>query len=227
MKKKNWSIVIIACVVMLVLFAYFGGRMAAAEPAFSFAEEPCEVYLTFDDGPSTVVTNRILDTLAEENVKAAFFIVGERVPGREETLRRIAREGHTLGVHSMTHRYREIYASPEAFLNDVNGCAEVIRKTTGVEPKFYRFPGGGKHEAERALLADLGYTVVSWNAVCGDAEGRDACAEELAQTAASTSQGKRRVVLLMHDGALNAATAEALPEIIRFFRGQGYVFRAF
>ena len=147
MKKKNWSIVIIACVVMLVLFAYFGGRMAAAEPAFSFAEEPCEVYLTFDDGPSTVVTNRILDTLAEENVKAAFFIVGERVPGREETLRRIAREGHTLGVHSMTHRYREIYASPEAFLNDVNGCAEVIRKTTGVEPKFYRFPGGGKQES--------------------------------------------------------------------------------
>ncbi len=226
MYKRSLRIAVIVFFVLLVLLAHFGGRMTAVE-SFTFAAEKREVYLTFDDGPSTVVTNRILDTLARENVEATFFVVGERVRGRESTLRRIAEEGHTLGVHSNTHRYGEIYASEEAFLKDVTDCAAVIRRVTGLTPTCYRFPGGGTHARERALLEKLGYRIVSWNAVCGDEEIPHADAATLTATALSTARGKRRVVLLMHDSAPHAATAEALPAIIEQFRQDGYVFCAF
>ena len=232
MQKKYIPIVIFCLALVLVLFAHLHGRGLAA-PVFGFAlsseeeEEPArEVYLTFDDGPSTVVTGRILDTLKEEGVKATFFVVGERVGGREETLKRIADEGHAIGVHSYSHRYGEIYSSDKAFFTDVKKCAAVIEKITGEKPRLYRFPGGGRHEKLEAALRSEGYEIVWWNAVCGDEEIPNATAQTLVETAVKTSKGKARVVLLMHDSAHRKATAEALPKIIDYFKENDYVFKS-
>ena len=215
-------------VVLLVLLAHFGGRLSAV-PAMTYAEEQKSVYLTFDDGPSTIVTGKILDVFKQEKIKATFFIVSDRVSGRKETLRRIAAEGHTLGVHSKSHVYSEIYSSEKAFLHDVDSCANVITQTTGVIPHVYRFPGGGFQIRKKytELLEHKGYRVIGWNAVCGDEEIPNASAETLYKTAVKTSQGKKKVVLLLHDSAARKATAEALPEIIAHYRENGYVFRAF
>ncbi len=213
-------------VALLLLLAHLGARMTAV-PAFTFAAEQKRIFLTFDDGPSTVVTGQVLDVLRDEGVKATFFVVGDRVGGREEVLRRIAREGHTVGVHSQTHVYREIYASDEAFLRDVSACAETVRKVTGVTPRVYRFPGGLGNSRRTALLREQGYRVVGWNAVCGDEEIAGADAETLLKTSLSTARGKDTVVLLLHDSAHRRATAEALPSIIRSFREAGYEFCAF
>ncbi len=225
MNKKPLRIAIVFFVVLLVLLAHFGGRMTAIE-TFTFAAEEKRVYLTFDDGPSTVVTNRILDTLKREGVKATFFIVGERVYGREETLSRIAEEGHSIGVHSMSHEYKKIYSDEEIFLRDVEDCAAVIYAVTGQHPTLYRFPGGGTHARERALLTERGYHIVDWNAVCGDGTDPYADAATLARTAAKTAEGKQCVTLLLHDSAPQKATASALPAIIDGFRRRGYVFCA-
>ncbi|MDE5897416.1 MAG: polysaccharide deacetylase [Clostridia bacterium] len=216
-------------VVLLVFLAHFGTRLGAAIPAFTFADAEKVVYLTFDDGPSTKVTNAVLDVLREEDVKATFFIVSDRAAGREDTLRRIAREGHSIGVHSKTHEYRKIYASDETLLRDVEACAKTIYDLTGISPCLYRFPGGGTEGRKRqtALLTQKGYRVVSWNAVCGDEEIPHASADTLYETAVKTSRGKNTVVLLCHDSANHKATAEALPRIISHYREQGYAFRAF
>lgn len=213
---------------MLTLFAFLGVRTETTS-TFSLAEERKEIYLTFDDGPSTVVTNRILDTLKEENVKATFFIVSDRAQTRKETLRRIVAEGHTVGVHSASHEYSKIYASDEALLSDVDECAAFIKETTGITPTVYRFPGGGSSARERqtALLREKGYRVVGWNAVNGDEEIYGANADTLVQEALKTSAGKNSVVLLMHDSAHHKETANALPRIIAYYREQGYVFCAF
>ena len=227
MQKKFATFAIAVLAILLILFAHIGARLTATVPAFTFAEEARELYLTFDDGPSTVVTNRILDTLREEAVKATFFIVGERVHGREETLQRIAQEGLTIGVHSNTHRYDTIYASEQAFLEDVSACAKIIEETAKIKPHVYRFPGGGTHKRKAKLLEDLGYEIVPWNAVCGDEEIPNAAKETLVNTALKTAAGKRKVVLLCHDSATHAPTAAALPEIIRRFRAEGYAFKAF
>ena len=225
--QKRWiPFVIFGLSLFLILIAHLGGR-AMATTVFTFAEEEKEIYLTFDDGPSTKVTGAILDTLQQEGVKATFFLVGDRFEGREEIVRRIAAEGHTLGVHTNTHKYREIYASDEAFRKDVEACAARIRMLTGVLPHVYRFPGGGKHPSKEAIIKELGYEIVGWNAVCGDEEIPHASAATLTETALSTAKGKASVVLLLHDSAPHSETARALPSIIAHFRNMGYVFKAF
>lgn len=215
--------------ILLVLFAFFGVFNGETATVFSLAQEQKRIYLTFDDGPSTVVTNRILDILKEENVKATFFIVSDRAKTRKETLLRIAEEGHTLGVHSATHDYAQIYASDEALMKDVDECAEFVKSVTGVTPTVYRFPGGGSADKERqtALIREKGYRVAGWNAVNGDEEIPGAHADILVEETVKTSQGKNSVVLLMHDSAHHKETAAALPRIIEYYRGQGYEFCAF
>lgn len=226
--QKKYRAAVLAFLAALLLVGHLGARLARAVPAFSFAAEQKCIYLTFDDGPSTVVTNRVLDILAEENVKATFFIVGAQIDGREETLRRAVAEGHTLGVHSETHRYPLIYASDRALLDDIRSCAEHIRAVTGVTPRVYRFPGGGVHRtAQRKLVEREGYRIVDWNAGCGDEEIAGADAARLLEEAKRTSAGKNRVVFLSHDSPHHKETAAALPQIIAYFREQGYEFRAF
>lgn len=226
--QKKYVPLVVFLAALLVLAAHLGARAVLAETTFAFAEEK-RVYLTFDDGPSTVVTGRILDTLKRENVKATFFIVSDRAHGREETLRRIVREGHTVGVHSATHNYASIYASDKALLADAAECAELILRVTGVVPRVYRFPGGGTADRERQtrLLEAQGYTVVRWNAVCGDEEIRNASADTLVKESLRTAGNKSRVVLLLHDSAPHKATAEALGRIIGCFRARGYTFCAY
>ena len=229
MQKKYLPIALVL-IVLLALLAFLGVQALETVPAISLAEEAQnEVYLTFDDGPSTVVTERILDILSEEGVKATFFIVSDRAYGRESTLKRIVAEGHTVGVHSASHDYAKIYASDEALIEDVQTCARRIQKITGVTPTVYRFPGGGSSARERQtkLVEGLGYRVVFWNAACGDAEIPHASAEELCAETIKTSHGKRPVVLLMHDSASHKATATALPHIIAYYKEQGCVFRQF
>ena len=226
--QKKFIPAAVLFVILLVLIAHFGARLTTV-PTFTHAEEEKRVYLTFDDGPSTVVTNAVLDVLEEENVKATFFVVGARVSGREETLRRIAAEGHTVGVHSNTHEYKKIYASEEALFEDIDACAAIIKRVAGVTPRVYRFPGGGlDHEIKYApLVEERGYRVVRWNAVCGDAEIPNASKAALIQKTVDTSNGKHIVVLLLHDSARNFSTVEALPDIIAHFREEGYVFSSY
>ena len=224
--QKRFLAPALVLVALLTLLACLGMRAMEAAPTFSLAEEKKEVYLTFDDGPSTVVTGKILDILKKEDVKATFFVVSDRVYNREDILRRISAEGHTIGVHSATHNYHEIYSSDEAFLKDVAKCENVIARVTGVKPTVYRFPGGGSSAKERhtKLLEERGYRVVGWNAVCGDEEIWKAPAEVLVEETVKTSQGKESGVLLMHDSYTHKATAEALPRIISYYREHGYVF---
>ena len=78
-----------------------------------------EIFLTFDDGPTDSVTPKVLDILAEEKVKATFFVTGRQIKGREKIIERIANEGHILGIHTFTHEYAKIYASSSSLLRDI------------------------------------------------------------------------------------------------------------
>lgn len=115
MRKRIFPPVLLLAVLFVVI-TVLAMHEAKSQPTLAFAAAQKQVYLTFDDGPSTVVTNRILDILQKEDVKATFFIVSDRAETRRETLLRIAKEGHTVGVHSASHDYSKIYASDEAFL---------------------------------------------------------------------------------------------------------------
>lgn len=107
-----------------------------------------QVYLTFDDGPSSN-TDQILDILKEYDVKATFFVVGKTDERSVKAYQRIVDEGHTLAMHSYSHKYDEIYESKEAFAKDLNSLQEYLYETTGVWPRIYRFPGGSSNTVSK------------------------------------------------------------------------------
>ena len=185
------------------------------------------VFLTFDDGPTDSTTPRVLDILRQKRVHATFFVIGRQIRGREDILRRTAAEGHAVGIHSHTHVYREIYASPAALLADIGRCRAAIR---AVLPHFagrlYRFPGGayGLDGALVAAVKEAGYLPCGWNASAGDAEPPPKSADELLQNALATAAGKERAVLLLHDGVHYEQTVRCLPALIDEFHARGYRF---
>lgn len=178
------------------------------------------VYLTFDDGPSSN-TPKILDILAEYNVKATFFVVGKTDEDSIESYKRIVDEGHTLGMHSYSHVYSQIYASEEAFAEDLTNLQEFLYDTTGVWSRYYRFPGGSSNTASRVdmkiliqHLTDLDITYFDWNIVSGDASGSYISADGIYQNCISKIGNYEDAVILMHDAAAKNSTVEALPRII-------------
>ena len=137
------------------------------------------IYLTFDDGPGPY-TDWLLDVLAKYNVKATFFVTGNR-PDNNDCIGRAYREGHSIGVHSSTHNYYTIYASEEAFLEDFMRCEELIYEQTGHYTNLFRFPGGSSNTVSRfnpgvmsrlaETMTGMGYYYFDWNVSSGDAGG--------------------------------------------------------
>ena len=89
------------------------------------------IYLTFDDGPS-IITDKVLDILKENNVKATFFIIGNQINGFENVIKRINNDGHSIGLHTYTHKFKRIYSSRDAFIKEMLECRSEINKLTGI-----------------------------------------------------------------------------------------------
>lgn len=201
------------------------------------AEEPAKinpvkssgkkVYLTFDDGPSSN-TDQILDILKDYDVKATFFVVGKTDERSVKAYQRIVEEGHTLAMHSYSHRYDEIYESKEAFARDLNSLQEYLYETTGVWPRIYRFPGGSSNTVSKVdmqelieYLTDIGITYFDWNVSSGDAVSRTLPAETIVNNCLSGIEKQKESVILMHDASNKGTTIEALPQIIEAIQEQG------
>lgn len=196
---------------------------------FSAAAATKEIYLTFDDGPSDAVTPKILDVLKAEKVPATFFIVGVNGERRIDILKRAYNEGHTLAVHSNSHKYSRIYSSAPSLLEDIEKCNELICRITGGYSSFYRFPGGsfGVAEELKDAVRAAGYEIVDWNASFRDSEIKDATAGKLYTAALDTVVNENRIVMLAHDSSDKTETPAALKEVIRHFKKCGYTFKKF
>lgn len=187
------------------------------------------VYLTFDDGPSAR-TGEVLDILKENDIKATFFVTGQTGELAQAMMKRIVAEGHTIGVHTYTHNYGEIYASVEAYLADFNRIYNWVYEVTGVYPQIFRFPGGTVNSYNGAIYRELvsemdrrGFVHYDWNAMCGDADGKTHTVQELAQNSLAMV-GAKRAIVLMHDSAVRQTTVACLPAVIAGYRNAGYTF---
>ena len=199
------------------------------KPSKKEIKEPNTLYLTFDDGPSGR-TAEILDILKQQDIKATFFIVGKEGSKEKDLMKRIVDEGHTIGVHTYSHIYTNIYESVGSYLEDFNLTSELIYATTGVKPDIFRFPGGSinkysalNYEEIIAEMTRRGYAYYDWNASSGDANS-NATANSVYNNATQSSGGKERIILLMHDSASKSYTVAALPGIIEYYKTRGYKF---
>ena len=141
---------------------------------------------------------------------------------------RIVEEGHTLAMHSYSHKYDEIYESKEAFARDLNSLQEYLYETTGVWPRIYRFPGGSSNTVSKVdmqelieYLTDIGITYFDWNVASGDAVSRTLPAETIVNNCLSGIEKQKESVILMHDASNKETTIEALPQIIEAILEQG------
>ena len=188
-----------------------------------------KIYLTFDDGPSSS-TNEILDILKSYDVKATFFVVGKTDEASKEAYRRIVAEGHTLGMHSYSHKYDEIYRSEESFQEDLSKLQEYLYEVTGVWSRYYRFPGGSSNTVSRtdmqALITWLNendITYYDWNVASGDAVSGLLSKDTIVNNCLSGVFNQPDSMILMHDASDKRTTVEALPEIISRIRMKGDV----
>ncbi|GIO94584.1 polysaccharide deacetylase [Paenibacillus lactis] len=184
-----------------------------------------KVYLTFDDGPSDL-TLEVLDILHKEGIKGTFFVLGEQAEARPEIINRIYEEGHTIGNHTYDHRYDKLYGHFQDFWAQIKKTEELIRLITGERPQLVRAPGGTAGHFDQSyfdLMEQGGYRVFDWNVDSGDSKRRGVPAKDIVKGATAKVSGSEAIVLL-HDSKGHEESVKALPEIIGYYKKQGYAF---
>lgn len=188
------------------------------------------IYLTFDDGPSQH-TLRLLEVLERYNVKATFFVVGTAGIGY---LDEIAAGGHALAIHSNTHEYSDIYASEDAFFEDLYAIQDKIYQRTGIVTTLMRFPGGSSNAISKnynvgimtrltKAVEERGFTYFDWNVDSKDAGGAKT-ADEVYQNVINGCRNKKASVVLQHD--IHGYSVDAVERIIQWGLANGYTFAA-
>lgn len=129
------------------------------ENAWFQGDKP-KIAITFDDGPNEIYTPMLLDGLKERNVKATFFIIGKKIEGNEELIKRMVQEGHLLGNHTYSHVQLTRLTTGEA-CQEIDQMCEKLYDVSGVWPQYVRAPfGSWDEELEcNTELFSVGWTI--------------------------------------------------------------------
>ena len=175
---------------------------------------PNEIALTYDDGPNDIVTERLLDVLAHDNVRATFFLIGRYVRQRPQIARAIAASGHVIGNHTMTHPWLA-WQSSARIRQELTGCNAILEDTLGIPIRYFRAPHGARRPAVLSIARSLGLTPVQWNIIPKD--WQPVGAEEIAARAirgiTRNRQRNRASNIVLHDGGQRGLGQPRLPTV--------------
>ena len=185
------------------------------------------IYLTFDDGPG-YRTPELLDILKKYNVKATFFVMNTDYIS---TIKRIAKEGHSLAIHTESHNYRKIYASETAYFKDLEKMRSIIKKVAGVDTNLIRFPGGSSNTVSSFnpgimtrltdLVEEKGYRYFDWNVDSNDAGGAYT-SRQVYNNIISGVKNRKVSIVLQHD--IKGFSIDAVEDVIIWGLKNGYTF---
>ena len=194
------------------------------------------VYLTFDDGPNSYTTPKVLNILKKNHVKATFFVIGKNVESNPEIVKRAYEEGHYIANHGYDHNNKELYKSEESFIKEIKKTDIQIGKAIGRKDycsHIFRFPNGymskqNKEAKKKAvkLLNDMNYTYIDWNSLNNDSI-KKYNKTELLNNLKKYSKNKGTLVILMHDTKDVSDSSKALEDSIKYLKNQGYKFENF
>ena len=220
----------------------FVSPAASEVPAGSVPETPPAppdkwVCLTFDDGPSKT-TPDVLSALNRAGVKATFFVVATGNNDKYLPLiSEAAAAGHQIALHSASHEYSDIYQSSDAYWKDIDLLKERLSPYVRADGlRYLRFPGGSTNTVSRryggrGLMQQLkeevtakGYAYVDWNVCAEDAVGGKPSAGTIFRNIVRETGEQTQCIVLMHDSATTRTTAEALPDIIQWYKDNGFTF---
>lgn len=193
-------------------------------------------YLTFDDGPTTSVTPKILDILKEQNVKATFFVIGKSVEAHPEIVKRAYKEGHYIANHGYSHNNSKLYKSLDSFKNEIEKTDLAIGKALGKDDycsHIFRFPNGfmssnykSKKKEAAKLLSQMNYAYIDWNCLNNDSIKKYS-SSQLLNNLKKSCKNKNTLVVLMHDTKDVSNSSLVLEDSISYLKSQGYTFRNF
>lgn len=189
------------------LFRKFIWKLDVADPI---------VYLTFDDGPTPGVTDRVLELLGEYNARATFFCVGEQIQKHPDLYQRLLKERHTVGNHTMTHvDARKI--EPNQYIREFEECNDLM------STNLFRPPYGKITKAVYNQILKT-HKVIMWDVLSGDFDPKvdaDKCVSNVVENVEKGS------IVVFHDSNKAASTMlPALKETLRFLRDNGYQMEA-
>ena len=212
-------IVIVTLVLSFLIAAIF--RMDMGIYLRSYCRERNEgmksVMLTFDDGPHPDYTPMVLDVLRERGVKAVFFLIGENAIENPQIVRRIADEGHMIGIHSLRHTPEFTISSKKLVKRDLNATIKILEELTGGKIKLFRPPYGVTNPSIGGAVKDLGLLSVGWSL-----RSFDTIADS------DTEKVMERIKRGMHDGAIILLhdrlpfSAKLIEEILDYLETTGY-----
>lgn len=173
-----------------------------------------ELALTFDDGPNPAWTPRLLDVLAENEVRATFFLLGGRAQAAPDLVRRIAAAGHLIGNHSWSHPNLAL-SSRARIREELDRTSDALEQITGAPVRFFRPPFGKRRPATLSIARELGMTPVLWNAMTSD--WSEPSAERIAARLRSKVDRLTRrgwaANIVLHDGGHLDPSAQREPSI--------------
>jgi len=212
----------------LIFMSFFGSQVVLGYSTSPLIKNNDKViYLTFDDGPS-IMTDKVLDILKDNDVKATFFIIGNQIKDQEAVVKRIFNEGHSIGLHTYTHTYKNIYPSRKGFISEMLKSQNEINSLIGIKPTTIRFPSGSRKHLTKTFLEQLhsyNFKVYDWNACMSDGVNCKTPADKLYRDATKTKDTEHPIILLMHCDYMHKNTCIALPKVIKYYKDNGYEFK--
>lgn len=202
-----------------------------AEPPTEFVTPDKTIYLTFDDGPSNN-TLQILSILKKHDIKATFFMTGAKTDEQKAIMKKVADEGHTIGMHAYTHNYDQLYTSVESYLADMDEIYRNISDCTGTPPTIFRFPGGSINDYNRFLYKQLiaetarrGFVYYDWDVSGEDAkEGATWTSIYRSVLGGIKEMDGKSSIILLHDAADKERTVLVTEDLILALGEKGYSF---
>ena len=187
------------------------------------------IYLTFDDGPGPY-TNKLLDILKKYDVKVTFFVTAQS--WNASTIKRAYNEGHTIALHTYSHSYGKIYASVDAYFDDLNKIDALVYDAIGIHSNLVRFPGGSSNTVSKitpgimttlaAMLEERGYKYFDWNV--GSSDTSSISSDQIANNIINSLSGRTAYIVLQHD--IKSRSVDAVEKVIKYGLEHGYQFRA-
>ena len=187
------------------------------------ADDEKIVYITFDDGP-TGNTPAILDTLAKYNAKATFFVLDGKIKEYPQYLTRIISEGHSIGLHGISHDVHVIYKSPSEPLYEMNRANETLYQTCGFTTRLIRTPYGSypyMTNEQYNILTAASYNLWDWTVDPRDSVGDAPSASGMLKRIKEDLKGNSCPIVLLHD---RKSTSNNLDYILSYFASEGYTF---
>ena len=210
---RRWcTALIIICLMAGLIALWQEEKVLSVSTAFV---ETKKAALTFDDGPSPLYTERLLDGLKERGVVATFFVTGENAESCPDLIRREKADGHLIGNHTYSH-IQLTSDNKEVFREELVKTNEILKAITGENVTYIRPPYGSW---DKSLEQDLNMFPVLWNV-----DPLDWCSTNVDKIVRSVLAGtKENSIILMHDSYDSTVTAAL--QVVDILKAEGYEFK--